>query len=64
MQFLYLKLISLKAVVFCDGERLSSQALDIKCDCLVELFAVGGLTEPTQGLHGNYCILWRGRQHK
>ena len=60
----YFKLASLKAVVFCDGDRFSSQALDVKRDCLVEFFAVGVLTEPSQGLHSNYCILWRGRQHK
>ena len=56
-QFQYLKLISLKAVVFCNGDRFSSHALDVKRDCLVELFAVGCLTEPNQGLHSNFCIL-------
>ena len=47
----------LKSCLASDSERVSSKALDVKCDGLVQLISEGDLAEPRQCLHCDHCVL-------
>ena len=47
----------LKSCLASDSERVSSKALDVKCDGYVQLTSEGDLAEPRQCLHRDHCVL-------
>ena len=53
----YLMFLPLKSCLASDSERVSSKALDVKCDGLVQLTSEGDLAEPRQCLHRDHCVL-------